>query len=636
MRPSRQRHVTMAPTRVPQEDYGNTTDDTRKDPDYWRVNFPSEELENLMWGGAGAPVTVSSPTWAKREADHDTGEGTEDSGVHREETNISMAIDTSKTPDVEAPHDEVILEDIVWKQRSGFGKYYMGILNHEWEQRRVALFASGKLRYYTLVANSPETAAKSSHSDQNPWEFSTEPRGEWLLNSRVKVKARRRSDNPGPTPFEIDVIQRDTNDMWRFCFISQSIQSEWMSYFKSKTKPDDDEECSDDSDDDDDELDDDELNNHGLKPGDHIIRWEMLPIIYPIQIHGIVLEAGKNVLVIADFGLTSHASLGGNEELNTFEDDNQSQDLIMQTWEKIKPKEKKRLNIIAITDPKEIRKWSKISYGDRVEENEKEKKGFLKSLLGGKSSPKTKKKKTIAKQDGAGGENQQLAGAMDNLALRENKSKEASEAQTDKCAVKSQDPGCNQMQIDEPEIQRVEGEPEWFYSGYRTRARTSSSDAPIIIDGGQSVFNVDHPVEKMSNLPKSDSAKLVLARTHFILENEDLLPPYHIFYSNSECLAVWCKTGRWSTLQAAVYLCSSAFGMGKSATMLSMSIAAAHMVLLPALAVGSLAVVGAPLLFLKKSQSKWDQATMKITEEFWSRAEPEVFVEAIEYWGGLK
>jgi hypothetical protein len=194
----------MASSRV-EEDYGNNTDDARKDPDYWRVNFPSDELENLMWGGAGAPVTVSSPTpkfqksWAKREAD-DEGEDNENNGVHREESsvrnndNISMAIDISESAAEGTQHDEVILEDIVWKQRSGFGKYYMGILNHEWEQRRVALFASGKLRYYALVANSPKTATKSSNADQNTWEFSTEPRGEWLLSSRVKVKARRRSD----------------------------------------------------------------------------------------------------------------------------------------------------------------------------------------------------------------------------------------------------------------------------------------------------------------------------------------------------------------------------------------------------------------------------------------------------------
>ena len=532
MRRARQQHVTLPSAQV-EEDYGSNTDDDRKDPEYWRVNLPSDDLESLMWGGDGAPAPFSSPepkfqkSWAKREtndegSDDVDGENNEENAQNND--NISMAIDTSVPSTTEtSPQDEIILEDIVWKQRSGFGKYYMGILNHEWEQRRVALFASGKLRYYALVASSPKTAAKNQ--EDNPWEFSSEPRGELLLNSRVKVKARRRSDNPGPTPFEIDVIQRGTNNVWRFCFISQSIQAEWMSYLRQKTKPEDHEEYSDDSDDED--LDDpsDELDSHGLKPGDHIIRWEMLPIIYPIQIHGIVLEAGKNVLVIADFGLTSHASHGGNEELNTFEDDNQSQDLIMQAWEKIKPKEKKRLNIIAITDPKEIRKWSKISYGDRVEENEKEKKGFLQSLLGGKS-PKTKKKKSAKQETTENGDN--LNGAMDKLTVNESNTIESSDVQMNEAATKSQDPVKTEMQIDPPEIQRVEGEPEWFYSGYRQRARTSSSDAPIIIDGGQSVFNPDHPVEKMSNLPKSDSAKLVLARTHFILENEDLLPPYHV------------------------------------------------------------------------------------------------------------
>jgi len=70
--------------------------------------------------------------------------------------------------------------------------------------------------------------------------------------------------------------------------------------------------------------------------------------------------------------------------------------------------------------------------------------------------------------------------------------------------------------------------------------------------------------------------------------------------------------------------------------MLTISVAAAHAILLPAVAVGGLAVVGAPLLFLKKSQEKWEKTTMKLTGEFWARAPPEVFVEAIEYWGGLR
>jgi hypothetical protein len=67
-----------------------------------------------------------------------------------------------------------------------------------------------------------------------------------------------------------------------------------------------------------------------------------------------------------------------------------------------------------------------------------------------------------------------------------------------------------------------------------------------------------------------------------------------------------------------------------------MSVAAAHAVLLPALAVGGLAVAGAPLLFLKKSQEKWDKTTMRLTDDFWGHAEPPVFVEAIKYWAKLE
>ena len=84
-----------------------------------------------------------------------------------------------------------------------------------------------------------------------------------------------------------------------------------------------------------------------------------------------------------------------------------------------------------------------------------------------------------------------------------------------------------------------------------------------------------------------------------------------------------------------MYLVSSSVGFGKSATMLTISVAAAHAILIPALAVGGLAVVGAPLLFLRKSQEKWEETTMSLTERFWAYAEPEVFVEAIEYWAKM-
>ena len=312
------------------------------------------------------------------------------------------------------------------------------------------------------------------------------------------------------------------------------------------------------------------------------------------SIHGIVLEAGKNLVIIADFGLASYDSHGGaSKDLNTWSNETKddSNDVILQAWEKIKPKEKKRLNVIAVTNPKEIRKWSKIKYGDRVET--KEKKSFLSKLLPGSKSEKN------------------------NDDVNETKDKETEV--DEESSVENVD--------DESDTQECDSaEPEWFQKSPRRGKPTKQKD-------GQSVFSIDQLEGQKSELPKSDSAKLVLARTHFILENEHLLPPYHVFYSNSECIAVWAKTGRWSTLQAAVYLVSSAVGYGKSATMLTISVAAAHMILVPALAVGGLAVVGAPLLYLRKSQEKWEEATMELTDRFWMQAEPEVFIEAIEYWG---
>lgn len=127
-----------------EEDYGGNNDE-RKDPDYWRVKLPSDELEILMWGGKGAPSPASSPapkfqkSWAKREqfdqVEGQNGHNKENGALEegddvQQNDNISSAIDSS-APVPEATKDEVILEDIVWKQRSGFGKYSLGILKHE-------------------------------------------------------------------------------------------------------------------------------------------------------------------------------------------------------------------------------------------------------------------------------------------------------------------------------------------------------------------------------------------------------------------------------------------------------------------------------------------------------------------------
>jgi len=141
---------------------------------------------------------------------------------------------------------------------------------------------------------------------------------------------------------------------------------------------------------------------------------------------------------------------------------------------------------------------------------------------------------------------------------------------------------------------------------------------------------------KANELPRSDPAVLVLARTRFILEHgEEILPPYHIINSNSECIAVWCKTGRWSTLQASVFLHSTAIGNAKSSTVAGIGVAAANPFLIPLMAGIGIAAVGTPWLLLKMANDKWTEATMSLNDQFWMQAKPEVFVDCIEKWSKL-
>ena len=59
---------------------------------------------------------------------------------------------------------------------------------------------------------------------------------------------------------------------------------------------------------------------------------------------------------------------------------------------------------------------------------------------------------------------------------------------------------------------------------------------------------------------KSDPVGLVLARVNFIMQHPDKLPDYHVLHANCECVAFWCKTGNWSTLQASSFLELTAAG----------------------------------------------------------------------------
>ena len=126
------------------------------------------------------------------------------------------------------------------------------------------------------------------------------------------------------------------------------------------------------------------LLEHFFQPGDHVIRWEMLPIAWPIQIHGIVLETTENSVTLSDFGLTAKPvnedDLSSTDQqlqdtpVQPFIDHPVSQKVeqaVVAAWEKFKPKQeirqrRQRITVQTITDPKELSRWKKVNYGGNV------------------------------------------------------------------------------------------------------------------------------------------------------------------------------------------------------------------------------------------------------------------------------
>jgi len=142
--------------------------------------------------------------------------------------------------------------------------------------------------------------------------------------------------------------------------------------------------------------------------------------------------------------------------------------------------------------------------------------------------------------------------------------------------------------------------------------------------------------KKKLDLPTADPPKLVLARTRWLLEHgETVLPPYHAFHANSECIAVYCKTGYWSNIQADVFLHSTAIGNAKTMGVATMGVAASLPLLAPVIAGLGIGLVAAPWLVLSSAKKQAADITQKMNELFWAQAEPEVFVECIQHWSKL-
>jgi hypothetical protein len=159
----------------------------------------------------------------------------------------------------------------------------------------------------------------------------------------------------------------------------------------------------------------------------------------------------------------------------------------------------------------------------------------------------------------------------------------------------------------------------------------------------------------------ADPPGIVRARVQFLLDEPHRVPTYNLVHSNCECVAVWCKTGTWGTLQATSWLSATAAGQAKSTVTLLGAASAAQVSvpsaglwgwlgyttqvslmstqpwILPALATYGAVTVGGPALWLAVAQKHWKQVTADLNTAFWEAAvaHPDIFVEYLTYWSSL-
>ncbi len=341
--------------------------------------------------------------------------------------------------------------------------------------------------------------------------------------------------------------------------------------------------------------------DHGLVEGDHVIRWKMLGYLYPIQIHGIVLSTGPDIVTIVDFGLTSVKCY---DKVGNFDEE---AEIKVNKYNKTR----RRMNVVTLADEKEIKKWSKVRYGEEVEIKVHNKWDQENAATEGSSQPQ-------------GLEMEKDEGRQDDI-------------------------------DDDQPIQSSSS--RWLCSS-RESADSSTKKKKSIL-----------------KLPNSDPSKLVLSRLRFLLEygeeafpppREDqldqqkniptLLPPHHLLYANSECIAVWVKTGHWSTLQGSIFLHSSTVGNAKQTATLAMFLSAqtatvpasglwgwiggtttvslfvAQPWIVPALIGGGVVYIGLPTMLLWKAKGQWSATEKRLNEGFWSTTDNETIIDLVKNW----
>ena len=361
---------------------------------------------------------------------------------------------------------------------------------------------------------------------------------------------------------------------------------------------------------------------HDLQVGDHVIRWKMLGYCYPIQVHGIVFSAGPDVVTIVDCGLDSYSD---GDIAGSFDDDDDS------PTKKKKSKGRRRMNVLTLVDEKEIKKWTKIRYGEEVTLEIHSTNEEMHKRVEGKALPR---EPVIEEEEGDDEEDDD-----------ENVEQEPKESELAGLEMEEVEK-CNQATISEsPE------KSSWFSRSSCKKNETKEGEK-------------ENTTPEKLCMPKADPPQLVIARLRFLLEHgerpwieddndkdkeaqqqqhkHNLLPPNHLLYANSECIAVYCKTGRWSTLQAAIFLHSSTVGNIKQTATVTAFLSAqtatvpasglwgffggtttvtlftAQPWLVPALVGGGAVYIGLPMIMLWKAKGRWGHTEKRLNVAFWS------------------
>ncbi len=406
------------------------------------------------------------------------------------------------------------------------------------------------------------------------------------------------------------------------------------------------------------------LLDHDLEAGDHVIRWSHVAL-YPIQIHGIVLETCETRVILVDFGYTTSPATDEKTEKENAK------------WEP--PPDSKRFHIRTLKSSDEIKKWSKVGYGGTLATLIP--KGFnlwAKKTTTNKEEPKEgveiitfsddNEENMIELKEIPNNENHQQTqtkpGVKDDAIIPPN---QIPALRRNNPPTTNQNNDSNNYQQSSFMLPRDLSNKSLQQSlqantevAKKSVSRAWSSASTWFQKSKSQLFQqppeeVEPPTEggggggekkEESSVLKSDPKTLVLARVKFLLESaqkdfqklsceEPILPPYHAFLSNSECMAVWCKTGRWSTIQASVFLYSTAIGHGKQVTLGLGAVAALNPWMIPAMAGLGAVYVGAPYLYLNKCKSKWEILTHDMNDKFWAQAEPAVFIDCIHSWSNM-